>query len=109
MVTQQQVTEFEKVRDEIIALLGPREIFDVVPYKLYLSKAGTWEVRFDMSGYSLEKPTIHRLLTEFVYAVSGFLATETDLRTNNADIIVLSRLTETIREALVRLQGIKKP
>lgn len=100
--TQADQRRFKEALNELISLLRDNEIIDVVPERLYVSKAKNWYARFDMSGYSIGKPALNTLLREFVLAATGLVIFANDLK--NQESQVCHRLIELIHAAANRLR-----
>lgn len=102
MLNQDDIDVFESLKKQAMQSLPERNILPVVNQRLYLSKDGSWHVRFMMTGYSMGKPTMKDLLEQYVFAVSG--VEPTNQQVEDAEPIILERLIESMRQAVSTLQ-----
>lgn len=102
MLNQSNVDVFESLKKQAMQSLPERTILPVVTQGLYLNKDGSWDIRFMMSGYSMDKPTLRDLLKQYVFAVSGVEIT--DEQVENAEPMILEKLNESLRQAISTLQ-----
>lgn len=105
MLGTKEQDKFDNLQQEIIYLLEPRTLIDIVPEALYLDKDGEWHARFAMSGYSIGKPPLMKLLKEFASA-KGLELSEKEIQ--NRALSFYNKLIRAMQDAKYRLEASKQ-
>jgi len=105
MLNQKEISEFERVKSEIISLLEHDQVIDVVPKRLYLKKNSRWSLRFVMSDAQLGTQTLQELLKQFVWATTNIVASEEVIRDN--ELGIFGRVLTAMEDTVIRLKECK--
>lgn len=106
------IEEFAVTCKEIRKSLRPKETCEIVPpRRLYLTKKGRWEVRScgGAGSYTLVRPRLEELLTEFVYATCGLEVNPKNIREDpQGKASILNRFLDYLVQAQGKLKNANK-